>query len=117
MDGIVESLVQRYLYQASLKIKTAAASIFNHASWSSSIARENRRKRRDSVNWRHEVESAASSSMDSLKGLGRNRKKYLKKAERASEGVMSDIQAIVGITDVSLPLDLGVFFSFGFLFL
>jgi hypothetical protein len=43
MDGIVESLVQRYLYQANLKIK-AAASLFNYSSSTSLIARKNRRR-------------------------------------------------------------------------
>ena len=105
MDGIVESLVQRYLYQATLKIK-AAASIFNYSSSTSLIARENRRRRRkgssgDSLDLRYDL--AASS---------RNRKKYVKKAERASEGVRCDIQALVGITDVSLSFKILVFLFF-----
>ena len=104
MDGIVESLVQRYLYQANMKIKKAA-SIFNYSSTTSLIARENRRRRRkksngDSLDLRHDPELAAS--INGKIGSNRNRKKYLKKAERASEGVKCDIQALVGITDVSL---------------
>ena len=113
MDGIVESLVQRYLYRATLRIK-AAASTFDYSSSTSLIARENRRRRRQgssggSLHLRHDLELAASSNMKmSLKG---NRKKYLKKAERASEGVICDIQALVGITDVSLSFEiLFVFF-------
>jgi hypothetical protein len=100
MDGIVESLVQRYLYQANLKIKTAA-SIFNYSSSTSLIARENRRRRR---------KGSSGDSLDDPElvnrkiGSNRNRKKYLKKAERASEGVRCDIQALVGITDVSFLL-------------
>jgi hypothetical protein len=104
MDGIVESLVQRYVYEANLKIK-AAASIFRYSSLTSSIARENRRKRRrgssgDSLDLRHDLELVGSRSMKM--DLNKNRKKYLRKAERASEGVRCDIQALVGITDVSL---------------
>ncbi|KAF8797634.1 hypothetical protein BYT27DRAFT_7237189 [Phlegmacium glaucopus] len=109
MDGVIESLVQRYLYEAALKIKAAAASIFNCPSSTSSITRENRRRRRvssgDSLDWGRELELAASRQMEmgkSLKGLNRNRKKYLRKAERASEGVRYDIQALVGITDAQL---------------
>jgi len=103
MDGVVESLVQRYLYEAALKIKAAAVSIFNRPSPST---RENRRRRRrgGSVGFKYELELVASSHMEvgkNLKGLNRNRKKYLRKAERASEGVRCDIQALVGITDVS----------------
>lgn len=114
MDGIVESLVQRYLYQATLKIK-AAASIFNYSSSTSLIAREDRRRRRkgssgDFLDLRHDIELAASSNMKT--GLNRNGKKYLKKAERASEGVRSDIQALVGITDVSFSLEILVFIYF-----
>ena len=109
MDGIVESLVQRYLYLATLKIKTAA-SIFNYSSSTSLIARENRRRRRkgpsgDSHDLRHDLELAASS---------KNRKKYMKKAERASEGVRCDIQALVGITDVSFSSEILVFLYFIF---
>ena len=104
MDGIVESLVQRYLYLATLKIKTAA-SIFNYSSSTPLIAGENRRRRRkgpsgDSHDLGHDLELAASS---------KNRKKYMKKAERASEGVRCDIQALVGITDVSLSSEILVF--------
>ena len=117
MDGIVESLVQRYLYQATLRIK-AAASIFDYSSSTSLIARENRRRRRkgssgDSLDLRHDLELAASSNMKM--GLNRNRKKYLKKAERASEGVRCDIQALVGITDVSLSFEILVFVFFTFM--
>lgn len=117
MDGIVESLVQRYLYQATLKIK-AAASIFNYSSSTSLIARENRRRRRkgssgDSLDLRHDSELAASSNRRI--GLNRNRKKYLKKAERASEGVICDIQALVGITNVSFSFEILVFFFFIFM--
>ena len=105
MDGIVESLAQRYLYEATLKIK-AAASSFSYSSSTSSIARENRRRRRrgsngDSLHLIHDLELAALSNMK------RNRKKYLRKAEGVSEGVLCDIQALVGITDVS---DLSVSF-------
>jgi hypothetical protein len=114
MDGIVESLVQRYLYQATLKIK-AAVSIFNYSSSTSLIARENRRRRRkgfsgDFLDLRHDPELAASSNRKI--GLNRNRKKYLKKAEQASEGVRCDIQALVGITDVSLSIEILVFSLF-----
>ena len=110
MDGIVESLVQRYLYLETLKIK-AAASIFNYSSSTSLIARENRRRRRkgssgDSLDLKHNLELAASS---------RNRKKHMKKAERASEGVRCDIQALVGITDVSLSFEILVFLFFIFM--
>ena len=117
MDGIIESLVQRYLYQANLRIK-AAASIFDYSSSTSLIARENRRRRRkgssgDSLDLRHDLELAASSNMKM--GLNRNRKKYLKKAERASEGVRCDIQALVGITDVSLSFEILVFVFFTFM--
>lgn len=114
MDGIVESLVQRYLQQATMRIK-AAASIFNYSSSTSLIARENRRRRRkgssgDTLDLRHDLELAASNV-----GLNRNRKKYLKKAERASEGVRCDIQTLVGITDVSLPFEILVFVFFIFM--
>ena len=100
MDGIVESLVQRYLYLATLKIK-AAASIFDY---SSSTARENRRRRRKGS---HEIELAVSSNLKI--GSKRNGKKYLKKAERDSEGVRCDIQAMVGITDVSFSFNVSLF--------
>ena len=108
MDGIVESLVQRYLYQATLKLK-AAASIFNYSSSTSLIARENRRRRRkgssgDTLDLRHDIELAASSNMKMA--LNKSGKKYLKKAERDSEGVRSDIQALVGITDVSFSFEI-----------
>lgn len=106
MDGIVESLIQRYLYEATLKIK-AAASIFSYSCPTSSIARQNRRRRRrgSSVDSRYGLEIAALSNMK------KNRKKYLRKAQQASEGVRCDIQALIGITDVSLYfLDLDVSF-------
>ena len=117
MDGIVESLVQRYLYLATLKIKTAA-SIFNYSSSTSLIARENRRRRRkgsseDSLDLRHDIELSAPSNMKM--GLKRNGKKYLKKAERASEGVRYDIQALVGITDVSFSFEILGFLFFIFM--
>lgn len=114
MEGIVESLVQRYLYVETLKIKAAAASIFDYSSLTSSIARENRRRRRrgsgeDSLGLRHELELATSNNMK----VNRKRKKYLKKAERASEGVRCDIQTLVGITDVSLSFEVfGYFYIF-----
>ena len=113
MDGIVESLAQRYLYQATFKIK-AAASIFNYSSLTSLISRENRRRRRkgssgDSLNLRHDPELVVSSN--GKISLNRNRKKFLKKAERASEGVRCDIQALVGITDVSLSFKNFLFLS------
>ena len=106
MDGIVESLIQRYLHLATLKIK-ATTSIFNYSSSTSLIARENRRRRRkgssgNSLDLRHDIEVAASSN--TKMGSNRNGKKYLKKAKRASEGVRCDIQALVGITDVSFSL-------------
>ena len=88
MDGVVESLVHRYLYQTT-------SSIFDY---SSSTAREKRRRPRneDSIE-SHALELAASSNLKM-----KNRKKYLRKAKRASEGVRCDIQALVGVTDVSL---------------
>ena len=94
-----------------MKIKTAA-SIFNYSSSTSLIARENRRRRRkgssgDSLDLRHDIELASSSNIK--KGLNKNGKKYLKKAERASEGVRCDIQALVGITDVSFSFEILVF--------
>ena len=117
MDGIVESLVQRYLYLATLKIK-AAASIFNYSSSTSLIARENRRRRRkgssgDFLELRHDIQLSASSNKKM--GLNRNGKTYLKKAERASEGVRCDIQALVGITDVSFSFEILVFLFFIFM--
>ena len=84
MDGVVESLVQRYLYEATY-------------SSTSSIARESRRRRGSELGL-----LASGNVMGS--DLNRNRRKYLKKAEQASEGVRCDIQVLVGITDVSLPL-------------
>ena len=92
------------MYEATLKIK-AAASIFNYSASTSSIAREDRRRRRrgssgDSLHLRRDSELETLSNMKM--GLNKNRKKYLKKAERASEGVKCDIQSLVGITDVSL---------------
>jgi hypothetical protein len=103
MDGIVESLVQRYLHLATLKIK-AAASVFNYSSSTSLIARENRRRRRKGS---HDIELAAPSNMKM--GSKRNGKKYLKKAERDSDGIRCDIQALVGITDVSFSFEILVF--------
>jgi hypothetical protein len=86
MDGVVESLVQRYLYEATY-------------SSTSSIARESRRRRRRGS----ELGLLASGNVMGS-DLNRNRRKYLKKAEQASEGVRCDIQVLVGITDVSLSL-------------
>ena len=103
MDGIVESLVQRYLYLATLKIK-ATASIFDYSSSTSLIARENRRRRRKGS---HDIELPVSSNM--MLSSNRHGKKYLKKAERDSEGVRCDIQALVGITDVSFSFEILVF--------
>ena len=88
MDGVVESLVQRYLYEATY-------------SSTSSIARESRRRRRRGSG----LGLLASGNVIMMSSdLNQNGRKYLKKAEQASEGVRCDIQVLVGITDVSLPL-------------